>query len=153
MMSAVGNPRLLLAAGTLIAVVVLGVVLLSGAGGGAADEDAGAVRATRASLTLERAARPDTGAQELVVSLPEAQLNTLETTGGESSVLLRCLDSGGEVVLRRQVDWPLLEEPAFAPHTHEAAGPQVLDSIRRCRLTGPGIDFDGAVSQRLRAGG
>jgi len=78
------NPRLLLAGGLTIAAVVIGVVVLPGVGGGSDDENA-KPRVTRATLTLERASRPDTGGQELLVSLPGAHLNTLRSTTVKAS--------------------------------------------------------------------
>ncbi len=42
----------------------------------------------------------------------------------------------------------LLEEPGFPPHIHQPAPPEVLNSVRSCRLTGTGIDFTDAVSGR-----
>ncbi len=144
----VKNPRLLFAAGVVIAAVVLGIVFLPPAGGGSDDEDA-APHVTRATLTLERAVRPDTASQELLVSLPGPQLNTPQITGGATVVWLRCLDGSGQTVVRRPVDWPSVEEEGFPPHIHQPAGQRTLDGIRRCSLTGPGIDFRAALSGPL----
>jgi hypothetical protein len=44
----------------------------------------------------------------------------------------------------------MMEEFGYPfPHLHVPVGPQLLDTIRRCRLTGPGIDFEGRVPGRL----
>ncbi len=111
------------------------------------------VRTVRSELTLERFVLPTTGEpEELVVSLPEQRLNVLETTGGETEVLLRCVDKGGAETLRQLVAWPLLEETGFPPHIHQAIRPDVLDAVRGCRLTGPGIDFEGRVPGRVPSG-
>lgn len=144
------NPRLLLAGGVVVAAVVLGIVLLPGAGGGADDEDS-ALTVTRATLTLERARRPDTAGPELLVSLPGPQLNTPQINNGATIVWLRCLDSRDETVVRRPVEWPLIEEEGFPPHIHHPAGQRTLNSIRRCTLTGPGIDFRAVLSGLLPA--
>ena len=150
-MSRVKNPRMLLAAGVVIAGIVLGIVFLPGAGGGSDDEKPR--RVTRASLTLERSVAPATGQQELLVSLPGPQLNTPQMTGGASVVWLRCTDSRGMVAVRRPVDWPLIEEVGYPPHIHQPAGRKLLNSIRRCKLTGPGIDFSAVVPGPVPAAG
>ena len=142
------NPRVLLAGGVVVLAVVLGVVLLAVGGGSSDDKDTQA-RVTRATLTLERALRPDTAGQELLVSIPGPELNTPEINNGEPAVSLQCLDASGEPVVRRRVDWPLVEEQGFPPHIHHPAAERTLDSIRRCTLTGPGIDFRAALSGAL----
>ena len=104
----------------------------------------------RASLTLEQFKRPDGGGAELLISLPEAGLNSPEATGGETSVLLRCFDERGAVAIRVPTAWPLLEEIGYPlPHIHHLADQRLLNSIRRCRLTGPGVDYEGRVRGRL----
>lgn len=145
-MPAARNPRILLAAGLVVIALVLLVVILPSAGGG----DDAAPRIVRAPLTLEQYTRPDTGASELLISLPATQLNTLETTGGETSVLLRCVDGGGGQAIREPTGWPMLEEAGYpTPHLHRPAQQRVLSTIRSCRLTGPNIDFAGSVPGRL----
>ena len=143
------NPRALLAAGVLVMAVVAGVVLLTVAGGDSDGEGEGPPRPVRASLTLEQFARLDTGEPELLVSLATPQLNTLDTTGGETVVLLRCSDSAGATIIRQPAEWPLEEEVGFLPHIHQPASREQLDSVRACTLTGPGIAFEGRVAGRL----
>ena len=135
-------------AGVLVAavVVVVVVVVAGGSEGGGGEKP---VRTVRAQLTLERFARPDLGGVELLVSLPDERLNTPETTGGETSVLLRCVDRSGAEAIRQQTEWPLLEEVGFPPHIHQPVRPQVLNRVRSCRLTGRGIDFAGRVEGRV----
>ena len=94
------NPRVLVAVAVLVVLSVLAVVFVAGgpekeATGVAVRADSAArtekpVRTVRSELTLERAVLPTTGQpEELVVSLPEQRLNVPETTGGETTVLLR----------------------------------------------------------------
>ena len=144
------NPRLLLAA-VAAAAVLLGVALLVLGGGGSDDDATRAQRVTRATLTLERVIRADNGQQELLVSLPGAQLNTLEINHGSTVVGLHCVDGTGAEVIRRQVDWPLVEEPGFAPHIHHPATQRTLQKVRRCTLAGSGIAFTAATSRALPA--
>ena len=144
------NPRLLLAAGVAGAVLV-GVALLVLAGSGSDDDTGDAKRVTRATLALERAIRADNGQQELLVSLPGPQLNTPDINHGSTVVGLRCADDSGADVIRRQVDWPLVEEAGFPPHIHHPATPRTLERIRRCTLTGTGVAFSAATSRALPA--
>ena len=144
---ALRNPRVLFAAGVVLAAIVVAVVVLSLTSGGSGDD--ATPRVVRAELALEQFTPPGTAASELLVTLTAPELNTPETTGGERVVLLRCFDADGEVAIRRAADWPLLEEPGYDPHIHHPANRQLLDSIRACRLTGPGIDFQGQVTGRL----
>ncbi len=142
------NPRILIVAAVAsAAVVAVAAAILVGDGSGdRADEQP---RPVRSQLTLERYVLPTTGRPELIVSLPDQRLNVLETTRGATSVLLRCADGAGAERIRRHTGWPLLEEPGLAPHIHQPIRPDVLDVIRSCRLTGPGIDFSGRVPGRV----
>lgn len=143
------TPRTLLAAGVAAAAVIGCVVLLTVTGGDSDDEGGEPRGAVRAALQLEQFTRLDTGERELLVSLSAPHLNTLETTGGERVVLLRCVDGAGATVIRRPTEWPLLEEEGFLPHIHQPASREQLDSIRACTVTGPGVDFEGRVEGRL----
>lgn len=147
-MSHVKNLRTLLAAGVGIVAVVLGIVLLPGLGGDSKGEN-DTPRVVRAKLALERSSAPDTGRGELLVSLPATELNRLELTRGARVVWLRCFDGSGALTIRAPIDWPLLEEPGFPAHIHQPADRQQLDGVRRCRLTGPGIEFEGNATGRL----
>ncbi len=138
----------MLTAAVLVVAVLAGAAVL--ALGGSGDGDDEPRRTVRARLTLERFMQPETGRAELLVSLPEKRLNQPDTTGGATSVLLRCVDQTGAVRVRRPTAWPLLEELGYPlPHIHQPASRKVLDSIRACRLTGSGIDFAGRVPGRL----
>jgi hypothetical protein len=138
---------LLAGAVVVLATVVLAVLLLSR---GDSEEQPRTVRAT---LTLEQVSLPGTGGRELVVSLPGPELNTLDVTGGEQRVRLRCLDSAGAVAIDRPVDWPLVEEAGYPPHVHHPAAQPLLDRIRSCRLVGPNMDFEGRAPPPAAAGG
>jgi hypothetical protein len=158
MMAGVKNPRVLLAAGIVVAAALLAVLFLPGGDGDTKREGDGsptrtgsppALTIVRAKPTLEQAKQADTGQPELLVSLPDPRLNTLALTGGESHVSLTCLDRGGEPAVLARVAWPLVEEPGYPPHIHQPAGQELLDRIESCRLEGPGMDFEGRVSGRL----
>lgn len=136
-------------------VVVTGLAVVAIAllvAGGSDDAPDTPVRAARSQLTLERFVLPTTGQPELLISLPDQRLNTLETTGGATSVLLRCVDGAGAVKIRQQTEWPLLEEEGYPlPHIHQPLQPDVLNAVRSCRLTGTGIDFAGRTPGRVPA--
>lgn len=136
---------MLLAVGVAVLSLVVGIVVVPSLVGDAGDKNA-SHRVTRAPLTLQQFRRLDTGVLELLVSLPGRQLNTLDVTGGGRLVWLRCFDARGALAIRAPVDWPLLEEPGYRPHIHQAASRAVLDRVRRCRLTGPGILFEGQTT-------
>ncbi|MFP5361199.1 MAG: hypothetical protein ACLGI5_00545 [Thermoleophilia bacterium] len=138
------NPRVLLAGG--VALVALAIVAgLSLTTGGSSDERDRTPSILRARLTLEKLTAPGATAPELLVSLADPELNTADVTGGARVVSLRCFDDSGSVAIRRVVDWPLIEEPGYLPHIHQPASQRLLASIRACRLTGPGIDFEGQL--------
>lgn len=137
-----GKPAALIAAAVLVAVV--------GACGSDEEKDK-PLRTVRAELILEQFVRPDTGAKELLISLPQGKtrLNRAETTGGAKLVRLRCLDKNGKEAISERTAWPLQEEAGYPyPHIHQLADQRVLNRIRACRLTGPGIDFKGEVPGR-----
>jgi hypothetical protein len=150
----------MLAVGVLVAVLAAAVVLtLSDAGTStspgreARPPDAARARTplpvVRSKLTLAEFDRQDAGT-ELLVSLPTSRLNTAKTTGGERSVTLTCFGANGARAFSVPQAWPMMEEFGYPfPHLHVPVGPQLLDTIRRCRLTGPGIDFEGRVPGRL----
>ena len=139
------NPRAPITA----ALLAIATAFLAGCG---SDEDTDKpLRTVRAELTLERFVSPETGAPELLISLrqKETRLNRPETTGGARLVRLRCLDKNGMEAIRTRTAWPLQEEAGYPyPHIHQPAGQSVLNRVRACRLTGPGVDFRGEVPGR-----
>jgi hypothetical protein len=168
-MAPVPNPRVLLAAAVVVTAAVLAAVLLPGAGGGSPGNNTTAstgkttgqgvssanpgvdppLHIVHAKLTLEQFKRLDTGKRELLVSLPGSQLNSEDLTGGTAVVWLRCFDGSGTMIVRQPYDWPLLEEAGYPPHMHQPATARMLRTVRNCRLTGPGIRFEGRVTGRL----
>jgi hypothetical protein len=133
------NPRvrIAVAVAAVVMIVVVGVVAAGGSG------DDGPTGPAHTKLILERYLAP-TGQLELLVSMEDAELNTLETTGGETSVLLRCFNRSGAENVREKAEWPLVEEAGYPiPHLHQPLRPKVLNAVRDCRLTGHGIAFEG----------
>jgi hypothetical protein len=148
-MSRLKSPRTLFAAAVVVVAALVGIAVLPrlGSDGGSASEPR---RTVRSGLTLESFRRPDTGKRELLVSLAVPRLNRPDLLGGAPPLVwLRCFDGSGAQVSRLPVDWPLLEEEGYAPHIHQPADARLLASVRTCRLTGPGVVFEGRVSGRL----
>jgi hypothetical protein len=157
------NPRVLLAAGIALALVAVGVVLLSSGGDTNAPARAPqrstghppgppqpALPVHRAALRLQKFRPQGAERAELLISLPAARLNATRTTGGATSVTLTCFSANGARAFAVPTAWPQQEEFGFPlPHIHVPAGRQLLDGLRRCRLTGPGIDLEGHVAGRL----
>lgn len=143
------NPRVLLAAALLLGLLAAGVVLLASSGGGSTGHGGERLPVVRSALTLAQRDAPDTGA-ELLISLPKARLNTRARTGGRTSVTLTCFAATGAKAFSVPQPWPMMEEFGYPlPHLHVPVGPQLLETIRRCRLTGPGIELEGRVPGRL----
>jgi hypothetical protein len=95
-----------------------------------------------------------TGAPELIVSLGEDDLNTLETTNGKRTVRLECLGREGQVVLDAKQKWPFtLKERGFDyPHAHQKASREQLQRADRCRLRGTRVRLEADVEGRRLAG-
>jgi hypothetical protein len=76
------------------------------------------------------------GDPELVVSLPDDDLNTLETSGGKPSVTFECLDASGAVELRVEHLFPFTDTDGGVqpPHVHQRLSRRQLSAIERCRL-------------------
>lgn len=100
-----------------------------------------------AGLRIEASSSPVPRLHELVVALPNDELNTLETTDGTPSVGLECLDPEGRAELRVEHPFPFSDtdgglEP---PHVHQRIGVEQLDRIERCRLDGTDPELVGVV--------
>jgi hypothetical protein len=101
------------------------------------------------SLIVERATAAN-GAPELLVSLGDDDLNTLETTNGEKVVRVECVARNGEVVLDAKQRWPFVDEPEFDyPHAHQPASREQLQRAYRCGLRGTRIRLEADVKGAL----
>jgi hypothetical protein len=144
----VRNPRVLLAVALVLGLLVAGVVVLT-SGNGTRPASDKPLPVVRSSITLAQRDAPATG-PELLISLPTGRLNSRRTTGGRTTVSLTCFESSGAKAFTVPQPWPMMEEFGYPlPHLHVPVGPQLLETIRRCRLTGPGIDLEGHVPGRL----
>jgi hypothetical protein len=102
-----------------------------------------------ADLMVERRLGID-GVPELLVSLGEDDLNTLQTTRGKRSVRLECIGRGGKIVLNAEQQWPYIDEAGYDyPHAHQPASREQLQLVDECRLAGTtvelGADVEGAL--------
>jgi hypothetical protein len=91
------------------------------------------------------------GTPELIVSLGEDDLNTLETTNGKRVVRVECLGDGGRVVLDAELKWPFVNnEPGYDyPHVHQAASGNQLRRADTCRLRGTRVSLEADVEGTL----
>jgi hypothetical protein len=112
----------------LIATVIAAPLIVWTASSGGDDEK---------SLIVERWTN-DKGAPELIVSLTEKELNTLETTDGKRTVRLRCKGREGQAVLDDTPKWPFITEKGYEyPHVHQPATAEQVQRADSCRL---GVD-------------
>jgi hypothetical protein len=118
--------------------IVIAVPLIAWAASSSGDE--------QQSLIVERWTN-DAGASELIVSLGEKDLNTLETTNGNRTVRLECVGRDGELVLDAEQRWPFVDgEPGYdSPHAHQAASREQLQRADRCRLRGTRVHLEADV--------
>jgi hypothetical protein len=104
------------------------------------------------SLIVERATGLS-GAPELIISLGDQGLNTLETTNGKRAVRVQCLGREGHVVLDAKLRWPFIisERGYDSPHVHQSASAEQVRRADRCRLRGTRsrleADVEGALTR------
>ncbi len=101
------------------------------------------------NLIVERAIGLD-GRPELLVSLGEDDLNTLEATAGKKAVRLECVGPEGRVVVAAEQEWPFIDEPGYDyPHAHQPASREQLQQADRCRLQGTDVRLEADVEGPL----
>jgi hypothetical protein len=90
------------------------------------------------------------GIPELLVSLGDKALNSLETTNGKKVVRVECVDREGQVVLDAEQRWPFIYERGYEyAHTHQQATQEQLQRANRCRVLGARIRLEAAVKGAL----
>jgi hypothetical protein len=124
----------------MLAVIATPLVLWTTASGG---EDK--------ALMVERFKNVTTDAPELLISLGDEELNTLETTGGKKSVRIECTGRQGQRVLTARQKWPFIRERGYEyPHAHQAATPEQVQRADECRVQGTRVileaDVEGALT-------
>jgi hypothetical protein len=101
------------------------------------------------NLIVERWTAPD-GTPELLVSLGEDNLNTLETTNGKRVVRVECVGDEGRVILDDEQKWPFPNEANYDyPHVHQAASRDQLLQAETCRLRGASVELEADVEGSL----
>jgi len=103
-------------------------------------------RSSGEKLAVERWVNP-AGRVELIVSLTDEGMNTLETTEGRRAVRIKCFDRDGQVVLDAEQRWPfVVNETGYDyPHIHQAATRQQLQRADRCELRGTRVRLEADV--------
>jgi len=122
------------------AVVAVPLVLWTASSGGEDEFD----------LKVERFTST-TGAPELLVSLGDEVLNTVEGTGGKRTVRIECAGRDGKPLLEGEQKWPFIRERGYEfAHAHQAATPEEVQRADRCRVVGTRVtleaDVEGALS-------
>lgn len=129
-----------IAPAALIAAVIAAPLIMWTASSGGDDEK---------SLVVERWTN-DKGAPELIVSLVEDDLNTLETTEGKRTVHLRCVGRQGQAVLNATPKWPFITEAGYDyPHVHQPATSEQVQRADSCRLRADDLSLEADVEGAL----
>ena len=90
------------------------------------------------------------GTPELLISLGEEDLNTVETTDGRRAVRVECVDREGQVILDSEQEWPFVKEAGYEyPHAHQEATREALQRADRCRLRGTRVRLEAEVEGAL----
>lgn len=125
--------------GLLAAVIATPLILWTASSGG--DEK---------NLRVERWLNDTTNSRELLISLRESKLNSVETTNGRKSVRVVCLGRDGETVLVATQKWPFILERGYEwPHAHQKATAEQLRRADRCRLRGTNVELEADVKGSL----
>jgi hypothetical protein len=113
-----------------VGAVALGGVALATSGG----EEADGLRVERSQV-------------EVIVYLANPDDNEPARAGGERSVMLECLDAGGEVLARAPMAWPLADTDGgtLDPHAHLPIDPETIQRVDSCRLGGTDPPLEGGV--------
>ena len=102
--------------------------------------------------TVERPAalrveRTPGGLPEITIYIEDRSLNKPSTAGGDTSVVVECVDSDGRVVWKLPEAWPFTDtdEGTVDPHAHIGMDPAQIERIARCRLTGTDPPLEGRL--------
>lgn len=128
----------LVALAVLLAVAIpLVIVALAGSG-----DDEGTTQRP-AALRIERTP----GLDEIAIYLEERSLNKPSTAGGETSVVVECVDADGRVVWKLPEAWPFTDtdEGTIEPHAHIGMDPAQIERLVRCRLVGTDPPLEGRL--------
>jgi hypothetical protein len=120
----------LVALAVLVAVATpLVIVALAGSG----DEEGTPERP--AALRVERTPG---GPPEITIYIEDRSLNKPSTAGGDTSVVVECVDTEGRIVWKLPEAWPFTDtdQGSVDPHAHIGMDPAQIERIARCRLAG-----------------
>jgi hypothetical protein len=136
-MEGASRTRLVALAALLALSIPLVIVALAGSGGDGDSEQS-------AGLRVERTPG---GVPEIIVYVEDRSLNEPSTAGGAGTVIVECVDDGGEVVSSKQESWPFTDtdQGTLDPHAHLAVSTELLDRIARCRLKGTDPPLEGRL--------
>ncbi|MET0836129.1 MAG: hypothetical protein ABWY97_05065 [Thermoleophilaceae bacterium] len=135
-MEGASRTRLVALAALLALSIPLVIVGVAGSGGDGDSEQPAALRVERTP-----------GGPEITVYLEDRSLNQPATAGGAATVVLECVDAGGEVVFSQPEGWPFsdTDQGTLDPHAHVGITPELVDRIARCRLKGTDPPLEGRL--------
>ena len=132
--------RTRLVALAILLAVATPLVIIAVAGSG--DEEGTPERP--AALRVERTAG---GLPEITIYIEDRSLNKPSTAGGDTSVVVVCVDAEGRVVWRLPEPWPFsdTDQDTVDPHAHIGMDPAQIERIARCRLSGTDPPLEGRL--------
>jgi hypothetical protein len=136
-MEGASRTRLVALAALLALSIPLVIVAVAGSGGDGDSEQPAALRVERTPG----------GVPEIIVYVEDRSLNEPSTAGGAGTVIVECVDDGGEVVSSKPESWPFTDtdQGTLDPHAHLAVSTELLDRIARCRLKGTDPPLEGRL--------
>ncbi|MET0973021.1 MAG: hypothetical protein ABWY95_06330 [Thermoleophilaceae bacterium] len=136
-MEGASRTRLVALAALLALSIPLVIVAVAGSGGDGDSEQPAALRVERTPGAVP----------EIIVYLEDRSLNEPSTAGGAATVIVECVDDGGEVVSSKPESWPFTDtdQGTLDPHADFAVSSELLDRIARCRLKGTDPPLEGRL--------
>jgi hypothetical protein len=94
-----------------------------------------------------RVERTPGGLPEITIYIEDRSLNQPSTAGGDTSVVVECVDTEGRIVWKLPEAWPFTDTDrgSVDPHAHIGMEPAQIERIARCRLTGTDPPLEGRL--------
>ena len=84
---------------------------------------------------------------EITIYIEDRSLNKPSTAGGDTSVVVQCVDTEGRIVWKLPEAWPFSDTDSGSvdPHAHISMDAAQIERIARCRLTGTDPPLEGRL--------
>jgi hypothetical protein len=94
-----------------------------------------------------RVERTPGGLSEITIYIEDRSLNKASTAGGDTSVVVECVDTEGRIVWKLPEAWPFTDtdDGTIDPHAHIGMDPAQIERIARCRITGTDPPLEGRL--------